>query len=70
MLDGIDELVPPGTAINPADNAWVNPALSRSRAGKEHHEIPHSCLCCSWTLAAIAVHCAARAHSPFTGDAG
>ncbi len=27
LLDRIDEIVPPGTTINPADNSWVNPAL-------------------------------------------
>jgi hypothetical protein len=26
-LDRIDEIVPPGTTINPADNSWANPAL-------------------------------------------
>jgi len=27
VLDGIDEIVPPGVTINPADNGWVSPAL-------------------------------------------
>src|SRR5215212_5555060 len=27
VLDHIDEIVPPGTTINPADNSWANPAL-------------------------------------------
>jgi aryl-alcohol dehydrogenase-like predicted oxidoreductase len=27
VLDRIDEIVPPGTTINPVDNSWVNPAL-------------------------------------------
>jgi aryl-alcohol dehydrogenase-like predicted oxidoreductase len=27
VLDRIDEIVPPATTINPADNAWANPAL-------------------------------------------
>jgi aryl-alcohol dehydrogenase-like predicted oxidoreductase len=27
LLDRIDEIVPPGTNINPADNGWANPAL-------------------------------------------
>jgi aryl-alcohol dehydrogenase-like predicted oxidoreductase len=27
LLDRIDEIVPPGTTINPADNSWDNPAL-------------------------------------------
>jgi aryl-alcohol dehydrogenase-like predicted oxidoreductase len=27
VLDRIDDIVPPGTTINPADNSWVNPAL-------------------------------------------
>jgi hypothetical protein len=27
VLDRIDETVPPGTTINPADGAWVSPAL-------------------------------------------
>jgi aryl-alcohol dehydrogenase-like predicted oxidoreductase len=27
VLDRIDEIVPPGTTINPADDGWVSPAL-------------------------------------------
>ena len=27
VLDRIDEIVPPGTTLNPADNGWVNPFL-------------------------------------------
>jgi hypothetical protein len=27
LLDRIDEIVPPGTNLNPADGGWVNPAL-------------------------------------------
>jgi aryl-alcohol dehydrogenase-like predicted oxidoreductase len=27
VLDRIDEIVTPGTNINPADGGWVNPAL-------------------------------------------
>jgi aryl-alcohol dehydrogenase-like predicted oxidoreductase len=27
VLDRIDEIVPPGTTINPADNSFENPAL-------------------------------------------
>ena len=27
LLDRIDQIVPPGTTINPADNSWLNPAL-------------------------------------------
>jgi hypothetical protein len=27
MLDRIDEIVPPGTTINPVDNSFANPAL-------------------------------------------
>jgi aryl-alcohol dehydrogenase-like predicted oxidoreductase len=27
VLDRIDEVNPPGTTINPADNGWVGPAL-------------------------------------------
>jgi aryl-alcohol dehydrogenase-like predicted oxidoreductase len=27
LLDRIDEIVPPGTTINPVDNSWANPAL-------------------------------------------
>jgi len=30
MLDRIDEIVPPGTIINPADNSFDNPALQRA----------------------------------------
>ena len=28
LLDGIDEIVAPGTTLNPADAGWANPALS------------------------------------------
>jgi aryl-alcohol dehydrogenase-like predicted oxidoreductase len=28
LLDRIDEIVPPGTSINPADAGWTNPALA------------------------------------------
>jgi hypothetical protein len=27
MLDGIDDIVPPGATIDPADGGWANPAL-------------------------------------------
>jgi hypothetical protein len=27
LLDRIDEIVPPGTNVNPADTGWQNPAL-------------------------------------------
>jgi hypothetical protein len=27
LLDRIDEIVPPGANINPADGGWANPAL-------------------------------------------
>ena len=27
LLDRIDEIVPPGTTINPTDAGWTNPAL-------------------------------------------
>ena len=30
MLDRIDEIVPPGITLNPADNGWVSPALEAS----------------------------------------
>jgi hypothetical protein len=30
MLDRIDEIVPPGVTINPADNGWVSLALVAS----------------------------------------
>ena len=30
VLDRIDEINPPGTTINPADNGWVSPALQPS----------------------------------------
>ena len=36
VLDRIDEIVPPGTTINPADNSFANPALepaARRRSG-------------------------------------
>jgi aryl-alcohol dehydrogenase-like predicted oxidoreductase len=29
VLDRIDEIVPPGVTLNPADNGWVSPALQR-----------------------------------------
>ena len=28
LLDRIDEIVPPGTNVNPADAGWTNPALA------------------------------------------
>ena len=28
LLDRIDEIVPPGTTVNPADAGWTNPALA------------------------------------------
>jgi aryl-alcohol dehydrogenase-like predicted oxidoreductase len=28
LLDRIDEIVPPGTTINPTDAGWTNPALA------------------------------------------
>ena len=28
VLDRIDEIVPPGTTVNPADNSFANPALA------------------------------------------
>ncbi|HWT23791.1 MAG TPA: aldo/keto reductase [Solirubrobacteraceae bacterium] len=31
ILDRIDEINPPGTTINPADNSWVNPDLERAK---------------------------------------
>jgi len=30
ILDRIDEIVPPGTTVNPADGGWENPALAAS----------------------------------------
>jgi aryl-alcohol dehydrogenase-like predicted oxidoreductase len=30
VLDRIDEIVPPGTNLNPADSGWSNPALEPS----------------------------------------
>jgi hypothetical protein len=27
VLDRIDEIVPPGVTLNPADAGWANPAL-------------------------------------------
>jgi aryl-alcohol dehydrogenase-like predicted oxidoreductase len=30
VLDRIDEIVPPGVTINPADNGWVSPSLQPS----------------------------------------
>jgi hypothetical protein len=37
LLDRIDEIVPPGTNVNPADAGWVNPGLepaARRRHGR------------------------------------
>jgi hypothetical protein len=31
VLDRIDEIVPPGTTINPADNGWTAPAVADAR---------------------------------------
>lgn len=28
VLDGVDEIVPPGVTINDADNGWTQPALA------------------------------------------
>jgi aryl-alcohol dehydrogenase-like predicted oxidoreductase len=28
LLDRVDEIVPPGTTVNPADAGWTNPALA------------------------------------------
>jgi hypothetical protein len=40
LLDRIDEIVPPGHTINPADAGWQNPALASARrrrpAGSAH----------------------------------
>ena len=30
VLDRIDQIVPPGVTLNPADNGWVSPALDAS----------------------------------------
>ena len=30
LLDRIDEIVPPGVTLNPADNGWVSPSLQPS----------------------------------------
>ena len=32
VLDRIDEIVPPGMNVNPADAGWLNPALAPGRA--------------------------------------
>ena len=29
VLDRIDEIVPPGVTVNPADNGWTAPAVAR-----------------------------------------
>jgi hypothetical protein len=39
VLDRIDQIVPPGVTINPADGGWVSPALqpaARRRWGVDH----------------------------------
>ena len=38
VLDRIDEIVPPGITINPADNSWTNPALEPLRDGASRRQ--------------------------------
>jgi aryl-alcohol dehydrogenase-like predicted oxidoreductase len=43
VLDRIDEIVPPGTNLNPADTGWTNPDLepaARRRPWTCHHRAP------------------------------
>jgi hypothetical protein len=35
LLDRIDEIVPPGTTINPADRSFDNPALAAAARRRE-----------------------------------
>jgi aryl-alcohol dehydrogenase-like predicted oxidoreductase len=37
VLDRIDELVPPGTNVNPADGGWIPPVLTRAHRRRRHH---------------------------------
>jgi aryl-alcohol dehydrogenase-like predicted oxidoreductase len=36
VLDRIDEIVPPGTSLNPADDGWASPALEASARRRTH----------------------------------
>jgi aryl-alcohol dehydrogenase-like predicted oxidoreductase len=40
ILDRIDEIVPPGTNVNPADTGWLNPALEPAALRRERPEAP------------------------------
>lgn len=43
LLDRIDQIVPPGINLNPADGGWVNPALqpaARRRQGRPPQQTP------------------------------
>ena len=39
LLDRIDEVVAPGTTVNPTDAGWTNPALAPRRGGGERHAV-------------------------------
>ena len=36
LLDRIDEIVPPGIDINPADGGWADPALQPPARRRQH----------------------------------
>jgi aryl-alcohol dehydrogenase-like predicted oxidoreductase len=40
VLDRIDEIVAPGTNVNPEDAGWASPALTDSRLRRRHHRHP------------------------------
>ena len=44
VLDRIDEIVPPGTTINPADNSFDNPALEPAARRREVRPSRDCCL--------------------------
>jgi hypothetical protein len=37
VLDRIDEIVAPGTNVNPDDAGWTAPALVNARLRRRHH---------------------------------
>jgi aryl-alcohol dehydrogenase-like predicted oxidoreductase len=37
LLDQIDDVVPPGTNLNPADNGWLHPSITDPAQRRRHH---------------------------------
>jgi aryl-alcohol dehydrogenase-like predicted oxidoreductase len=37
LLDQIDDVVPPGTNLNPADNGWLPPSILDPTQRRRHH---------------------------------